>query len=100
MEFKGTKRAEWECNHNGAELFGIMPITEVYIKSTEDELGEWIAQVRGDSEQERKANAQLIANAPKMLEMLNRIFIEKCNGVNNIHYSEIEKIINQATKID
>jgi len=87
MEFKGTK-SKWEVQFDTAGYPSV-----IY------EDGNFICDVIG-ADIEAKANAQLIANAPKMLEMLNRIFIEKCNGVNNIDYSEIEKVINQATKID
>jgi hypothetical protein len=43
---------------------------------------------------EKQANAQLIANAPKMLKMLEKVLTEKFTT------EEISKLINQATKID
>jgi hypothetical protein len=115
MEFKGTK-GEWkqrqmfknslstmfesgyECLHNEISIHDINGriICEVNYQTDTPNNG-W---GKNETIEKWKANAQLIANAPKMLEMLNSIFIEKCNGVNNIDYSEIEKVINQATKID
>jgi hypothetical protein len=104
MEFKGTNRAEWKCNHDARKLFGLH-VTEVYIESTEDELSEWITQVRGNSEQERKANAQLIETAPRMLEMLRVYLADLNNNVPPSHAQrnriiDVEDLINQATKID
>ncbi len=49
-----------------------------------------------------KANAQLIANAPKMLEMLQLTVIELESGAKG-HWEitgMIKELINQATKID
>ena len=93
MEFKGTK-GEWEVINN------IVTSQEQDICTVDIYLEAYMDIENAKQEIICKANAQLIANAPKMLEMLNRIFIEKCNGVNNIDYSEIENVINQATKID
>ena len=54
-----------------------------------------------------KANAQLIATAPKMLETLNKVAtflkwqseVDKTDGCINA-YNDCIKVINQATKID
>jgi hypothetical protein len=114
MEFKGTK-GEWkqrqmfentlcttfedgsECYHNEINIHdnnGRIIASVSYQTNTNRGWG------KNETIEKWKANAQLIATAPTMLDMLNRIFIEKCNGVNNIDYSEIENVINQATKID
>jgi hypothetical protein len=94
MKFKGTK-GEWRISTSNE--FGVLISTH---PMSRDICTIWKYDNNFLENQEAKANAQLIVTAPKMLEMLNRIFIEKCNGVNNIDYSEIEKVINQATKID
>lgn len=95
MEFKGTK-GEWRISTSNE--FGVL-IKRTHPMSR-DICTIWKYDNNFLENQEAKANAQLIVTAPKMLEMLNRIFIEKCNGVNNIDYSELEKVINQATKIN
>lgn len=115
MEFKGTK-GKWEqrkmfenslstifengyeCCHNEISIHDSngRVICEVNYQTDTPNNG-W---GKNETVEKWKANAQLISKAPEMLEMLNRIFIEKCNGVNNIDYSEIENIINEATKID
>jgi hypothetical protein len=56
---------------------------------------------------EKQANAQLIANAPKMLETLNKVAtflkwqseVDKTDSCINA-YNDCIKVINQATKID
>jgi hypothetical protein len=92
MEFKGTK-GNWKQRQNGYNTIKILGTKTKKVCEINCNLNNKIDLIN-------KANAQLIATAPKMLEMLNKIFIEKCNGVNNIDYSEIENVINQATKID
>jgi hypothetical protein len=108
MEFKGTK-GEWKqrqtfenplCTtfEDGSECYH----NEINIH---DNTGRIIASVNYQTNMNRgwgqnetiekwKANAQLIANAPKMLKMLEKVLTEKFTT------EEISKLINQATKID
>ena len=84
MEFKGT-RGDWEWIQNEYQIIiGADSRRNVLDTPTEEE---------------KKANAQLIANAPKMLEML--IHLYKCSetGV-RADYDEVYELIKEATKID
>jgi hypothetical protein len=107
MKFKGTK-GNWkqrqtfenplcttfedgsECYHNEIDIH--------------DNTGRIIASVsyqtnvnrgwgKNETIEKWKANAQLIANAPKMLKMLEKVLTEKFTT------EEISDLINEATKI-
>jgi hypothetical protein len=109
MEFKGTK-GEWKQR----QMFE-NPLCTTFKDGTEcyhneinihDNTGRIIASVnystdtpnmgwgKNETIEKWKANAQLIANAPKMLKMLEKVLTEKFTT------EEISKLINQATKID
>jgi hypothetical protein len=108
MEFKGTK-GEWkqrqtfenplcttfedgsECYHNEINIHdntGRIITSVNYQTNTNRGWG------KNETIEKWKANAKLIANAPKMLEMLEKVLTEKFTT------EEISKLINQATKID
>jgi len=93
MEFKGTKK-EWTFTK--AEYSFDCP----YVWSSK---GICIAIIKRVGENEEiNANAQLIANAPKMLEMLQLTIIELESGAKG-HWEitgMIKEVINQATKIN
>jgi hypothetical protein len=97
MEFKGTK-GEWEVQFDTAGYPSV-----VY------EDGNFICDVIG-ADIEAKANAQLIANSPKLLENAQQQFdsVELSNleffnkygfNVSELH-EKTKELINQATKID
>tara|TARA_R110000868_G_scaffold90684_1_gene251406 strand:- start:418 stop:738 length:321 start_codon:yes stop_codon:yes gene_type:complete len=106
MEFKGTN-CEWKVNPNidkndfgvkflSIDFIGISHIDciNVYANKNQDEIN-------------LKANAQLIASAPELLEALKTLidpFTGLCydslrNVTNNEVLSKIEKAIEKATKI-
>jgi hypothetical protein len=106
MEFKGTK-GEW---YVGDDCDIISKLVEERVKNHKDPLvsekdnGE-IAQCWQDyydgtiiSTEEAKANAQLIATAPKLLEVLIEASKHHQGGHSEIGF-KIREVINQATKI-
>jgi hypothetical protein len=93
MEFKGTK-SKWEVQFDTAGYPSV-----VY------EDGNFICDVIG-ADIEAKANAQLIATAPKLLETLQQA-IEMCDKIQFPTEQELKdfvklgkQVIKQATKID
>lgn len=85
MEFKGTK-GQWKIN-KGIAIVSI---------ATDEKL---ICVISGT---EKKANAQLIASAPELLEMLQLTLIELESGAKG-HWEitgMIKQAIEKATKID
>lgn len=122
MEFKGTK-GEWKLtpSKSGITINGKLMIT-CWAEDTND-LDErlsgesWLdMRLRTEIERERrtefvpKANAQLIATAPKLLENAQQQFdsVELSNldffnkygfNVSELH-EKTKEVINQATKID
>lgn len=94
MEFKGTK-GEWEVKHShsktaynivGTVLGGKYKIARCPYETERvciDSLNE---------KQEAKANAQLIATAPEMLEVLLKVQ----KAINQMDYSEIEGLYNEV----
>ena len=84
MEFKGTKVFNVEYHATG-----VLPYKYV------------VSDIQ-ETDEEAKANAQLIANAAKMLEMLQLAVIELESGPKG-HWEitgMIKELIEQATKID
>lgn len=64
---------EWSTSlEYGQELLNGLPIIEVQTDFTalQNVFPEWIAKVRGNSQQEAEKNAKLIAAAPDLLEAL------------------------------
>jgi hypothetical protein len=123
MEFKGTK-GEWkqrqtfenslstmfesgyECLHNEISIHDSNGriICEVNYQTDTPNNG-W---GKNETIEKWKANAQLIATAPKMLEAL-KLLIDPLTGlcydglktvISNLMMYQIEQVINQATKID
>jgi hypothetical protein len=100
MEFKGTK-GEWFIDQD--ESHRMKNGVWCTVISTPKTIG--LADVYGDDE-EAKANAQLIANSPKLLEALQQA-IEMCDKIQFPTEQELKdfvklgkQVINQATKID
>jgi hypothetical protein len=110
MEFKGTK-GKW---YVGDDCNIMSELVEERVRNHKDPIvsqkdnGE-IAQCWQDyydgtiiSTEEAKANAQLIASAPELLEMLKIVLKEfKATDVRTGHIKEdIKQVIEKATKID
>lgn len=94
MEFKGTK-GEWVINSKASRNVKCNGITIANCSQGQS----------GDNEEEERANAQLIANAPKMLEMLKVYLVDLNNIIPPSHDQrnriiDVEDLINQTTKID
>lgn len=88
MEFKGTK-GDWCYNHNMVAT--LEPITD-----------DTICLCPKLSNDKWEANAQLISNAPKMLEMLNRLVeLTKSDNIEMPKFieEEIEQLIKDATEL-
>ena len=81
MEFKGTKVFSVDYHTTGVLPYKYM-----------------VSDIQ-ETDEEAKANAQLIATAPKMLEMLIEIHSMLSSGT-RINSDDIYEVINQATKID
>jgi hypothetical protein len=100
MEFKGTK-GEWYVINN------IVTSQEQDICTVDIYLEAYMDIENAKQEIICKANAKLIANAPKMLETLNKVAtflkwqseVDKTDSCINA-YNDCIKVINQATKID
>ena len=96
MEFKGTK-GEWVINSKASRNIKCNGITIANCSQGQS----------GDNEEEEKANAQLIANAPKLLEALKGLVsdIETLLAERSIEWQQAgyletaKQVINQATKI-
>jgi len=84
MEFKGTK-GKWEIKKYSN-------VTNLWIKGDEP-----VCTINSSTDEEAKANAQLIAHAPEMLEMLIDI-LEQENITQSAH-DEIKQLITKATTI-
>jgi len=84
MEFKGTK-GKWEIKKYSN-------VTNLWIKGDEP-----VCTINSSTDEEAKANAQLIAHAPEMLEMLIDI-LEQENITQSAH-DEIQQLITKATTI-
>lgn len=69
METTHTK-GPWVVNNNAYTQVHGLDCSEVYRPLNDEGEGEWIAYVRGNSVEERIANAQLIAAAPELLSCL------------------------------
>jgi len=91
METKFTK-GEWKVNNDC--------FTEVHGLTT-SEIGngkEWLAYVRGNTPEERKANAKLIAAAPDLLESLkNAIYIIETKA-DGFGVNDLKQAIKKATE--
>jgi hypothetical protein len=120
MEFKGTKgdwkqrqmfenslsvmfESGYECLHNEISIHDSNGriICEVNYQTDTPNNG-W---GKNETIEKWKANAQLIATAPKMLEMLKVYLADLNNNVPPSHAQrnriiDVEDLINQATKID
>ena len=83
METKHTK-GEWCINHR--------LIIQVQPNSLETMS---ICQVYGNDE-ESKANAKLIANAPTMLEALEKSYIALTNAINATKSGELRNLLTEA----
>ena len=85
-EFKGT-RGKWYRNTESRI------VSSVYSRNEQK-----LIHISGGNTEEKKANAQLIAHAPRMLEMLNDI--KDClESGNSYDVWRIDELIQQATTI-
>ena len=85
-EFKGT-RGKWYRNTESRI------VSSVYSRNEQK-----LIHISGGNTEEKKANAQLIAHAPQMLEMLNDI--KDClESGNSYDVWRIDELIQQATTI-
>jgi hypothetical protein len=107
MEFKGTK-GEWEIDTNGEPFLYCDEYHGSFkIKSNKSVACEVYAYSFFNlTFEEAKANAQLIATAPKLLEALQQA-IEMCDKIQFPTEQELKdfvklgkQVIKQATKID
>jgi hypothetical protein len=103
MEFKGTNGTWYIDQDESHEMKNGVWCTVI---STPQTIG--LADVYGD-EEEAKANAQLIATAPKLLEALQRVedYLTALYESNETapfplrsELDNVREVINQATKID
>ena len=83
MEFRGTK-GSWSCmvDENYSDMY------QVICKPNSSTFGE------------QEYNAQLIATAPELLEMLIEIKDQIENGRTYVTKEDIEKLIEKATKTE
>lgn len=96
MEFKGTKGKWYIDQEESHQMKNNVWCNVISANKTID-----LADVYGDDE-EAKANAQLIASAPELLEMLQLTLIELESGAKG-HWEitgMIKQLIEKATKID
>lgn len=93
MEFKGTK-GKWHIDQE--ESHRMKNSVWCNVISTSSVIG--LADVYGDDE-ESKANAQLIASAPLLLEVLIEVSKHHQGGHSEIGF-KIREAIEKATKID
>lgn len=92
-EFKGTK-GEWYRNTESRIVSSVYSRNEQKLIRNEQKL----IHISGGNTEEKKANAQLIAHAPKMLEMLKDI--KDCLEIGNSYdVWRIDELIKQATTI-
>ena len=90
MEFKGTQ-GEWKLSE--LKTFGRQMVDLGDFNGCIDV---WYHSGESMTKEEAKANAQLIAAAPEMLEML--ICLAK-NTANKNEYEKIEELIKKATTL-
>lgn len=92
MEFKGTK-GKWEIGELKISVWGesrkgcIADCTGIHHQDF----------YIGFSQEEQKANAQLIASAPEMFEMLNNIYDKELN-ITQKDRNEIFKLLKKITE--
>lgn len=96
--FKGTK-GKWEINKKTG-VFNIGGLYQLSI-SGNDRKNRQVCNVFGVDEKEGKSNAQLIAHAPEMLEMLELLIdrMEENDLGNFPSVLRVKKLINKATEI-
>lgn len=113
-QFKGTK-GEWNVQHdtNHIECNGEIITIGGFLRKPDDSqlMGEsWIAMrkrtepERVSIEQEKKANAHLIAAAPEMLQELQKLKLDMDLGTINVRkdspiYLGVERVINKALNL-
>jgi len=94
-EFKGTK-GKWEISEQFDERYD-QPVFELKTQKYDTVCTIWSWQDLGDViNEECRANAKLIACAPEMLEMLEKIEQDYDCGTDT--YARIVQLIKKATK--
>ncbi|SEG75383.1 hypothetical protein [Sphingobacterium lactis] len=86
MKFKGTK-GSWYRNTESRI------VSSVYSENKES-----LIHISGRNNEEAKANAQLIAHAPEMLEMLDKIYNDRLWG-NDYDFDQLKDLLTRATTI-